>query len=1238
MQQKHLYSLKNNSTTLKILKLRLPFFILLHLLFGLAAVGQVSGDYRSTNTGAAVSPYYWNLKTSWEYYNGAAWIPATNYPGEIPGTGAVLIRTGDVINIGISGITTESMGTLTISGSLVMTGINTGPNGTNFFFDTQTIIVTPLLGTIIFNNKVNLKLPTTATLQVTKDTSQNPDYYGLVGDCNHNQDIFIGTNVYAYCNGGGSTELTFLQVMTEGGTPNAIATSNAPVCQGSPINLFGSYTGVQGTSATYSWSIVNPLGVITTTTAQNPTISNAVSGTYAITLTYSATYNGIIYSNSETIAVLVNAVPILTTPPSNQLDCEGSVVSFNVVAIGVGLTYVWQRKLPADASFSAIPAETNVSYPTPDKIRLQNVGSSLLPNGAQFQVVVSNSNGCSVTSTAAALSVNEIIDILPKETTVTQCYGTNYSYTVSTTYPANVLNYQWKSSIASGTWNVVMDGTHFSGAKTATLNIINGTPSESAEYRVYITFRSSGTDCSVSSDSRTRELTFLPMLLTPDAVATHPTCNTATGTITVAIQNATDTYSFDNGASYQGSTNIKSGLATGNYNVVIKNKGGCLSAAVSKGINAPPTTPGQPILSLPTSPTCANPLGSFTINNYNPAYVYAANPTVGVAISGNTITAPPGNYTILTTLGSCSSAPSSNVTITPLVTNTWANAAWSAGSAPTMNTLVVINSDYNTSTNGNLIACSVIINAGKKLTITADNYATIQNDLTVNGTLEVLDKGSLIMINDAGTVTNNGATRVYKFTSPFEKYDYVYWSTPVVSTNIASPFARWRTNYAYEFLPANFADANGDGFDDDGNDWSYASTMLPGRGYIIMTPTNLANYNNAVEEVIFSGEVKNGIVTTPIALTPNGVSDDDFNLVGNPYPSAISADAFINANISTNNGLYNTIDGTLYFWTHIGDISSTNVGPDGLNFSSDDYAVYTLAGGVGTSGNIIGGVSQGSNKPTGYIASGQGFFVEADRVGTLLFNNAMRVGTEAKNNQFYKLQSNNKKSTTTVKDRLWLNLQNDSKMFSQQLIGYFDNATLGFDKGYDGLFSDAGNYVNFYSFIDNDTYKIQGRSSFDKNDQVRLGYFSAVAGTFNINIDSKEGVFANTNQDIYLEDKVSNTIFDLKTGSYTFTTAAGTYNDRFVLRYTDNALGAADFEKTENQVVVSMQNEQIKITSLAETIDQVVVYDLSGKQCYQKRKVGSTEFLLSSLAPRNQMVLVKTVLQNGKSSTIKVLY
>jgi hypothetical protein len=72
--------------------------------------------------------------------------------------------------------------------------------------------------------------------------------------------------------------------------------------------------------------------------------------------------------------------------------------------------------------------------------------------------------------------------------------------------------------------------------------------------------------------------------------------------------------------------------------------------------------------------------------------------------------------------------------------------------------------------------------------------------------------------------------------------------------------------------------------------------------------------------------------------------------------------------------------------------------------------------------------------------------------------------------------------------------------------------------------------------------------------------------------------------------------------------------------------------------VVSIQNKQIKITSFAETIEKVLVYDVSGKQRYQKRAVNSAELLITTLAPSHQILLVKTVLQNGKSSTKKLLF
>ena len=72
---------------------------------------------------------------------------------------------------------------------------------------------------------------------------------------------------------------------------------------------------------------------------------------------------------------------------------------------------------------------------------------------------------------------------------------------------------------------------------------------------------------------------------TPVTSVTQPTCTVATGTITVTVQNVGETYSFDNGASFQ-SSNSKSGLVSGTYQVIIKSTGNCNSSAASATLNS----------------------------------------------------------------------------------------------------------------------------------------------------------------------------------------------------------------------------------------------------------------------------------------------------------------------------------------------------------------------------------------------------------------------------------------------------------------------------------------------------------------------------------------------------------------------------------------------------------------------------------------------------------------------------
>ena len=166
---------------------------------------------------------------------------------------------------------------------------------------------------------------------------------------------------------------------------------------------------------------------------------------------------------------------------------------------------------------------------------------------------------------------------------------------------------------------------------------------------------------------------------------------------------------------------------------------------------------------------------------------------------------------------------------------------------------------------------------------------------------------------------------------------------------------------------------------------------------------------------------------------------------------------------------------------------------------------------------------------------------------------------------------------------------------------------------------------------------IQGRAlPFDTADIVPLGYNAFIDGEFSISIDNVDGLFSS--QAVYLEDKVKNTVHNLKTGPYTFQTVKGAFNERFVLRYTDRTLGVEDLELKDAQVVLSVKNKQLKVTSTSETIKDVYIYDLLGKLIFVKKNIGADEFLVSNLASSEQVLIVKTVLQNEAVSNLKTIY
>jgi hypothetical protein len=515
------------------------------------------------------------------------------------------------------------------------------------------------------------------------------------------------------------------------------------------------------------------------------------------------------------------------------------------------------------------------------------------------------------------------------------------------------------------------------------------------------------------------------------------------------------------------------------------------------------------------------------------------------------------------------------------------------------------------------------IDVANKLNI-ANGAVTLLDGFTlsVGDAVAVVNPASLTIENNASllqnlyTGDNTGNIIVKRNTTPIVRNDATYWSSPTTGSQTL-----------YDFSP--LTDSNAFHTYDSVNDlWitenAETTVFQKGKGYSIRAPGNTSTTTPTVTPHQFIGVPNNGTFSIPVT-TP--AADIGISLIGNPYPSAINTIDFITENLydATNNPT-NTLNGTLYFWSH-------NTRPTGNDFSGDDYYTYNYLGGVGFA-NIGTG---NNNPPTDYIASGQGFFVENVIAGDVKFNNTMREPS-INNANFYKTK-NTKKVAELERDRIWLNITDSALTTGNQaMVGYIENATDNYDLGYDSSVFDTARPLLVYSLLGTNIMAIQGRSlPFSDTDIVPIGYHTKIADNVTISIPQMDGFFL-YNQEVYLEDKLLNVIYDIKSDPYVFASEAGTFNDRFILRYTDKTLGITNFDTQTKKVLVSNANKQIKINSFAETIDKILIYDLLGRQVFQKTNVNNNELSIANLISSHQTLVVKTVLQNGNTFTDKIIY
>ncbi|GAB2647253.1 hypothetical protein GCM10027035_46060 [Emticicia sediminis] len=292
-----------------------------------------------------------------------------------------------------------------------------------------------------------------------------------------------------------------------------LASGGTPV---DPPIISGTATICNGQSTTLT--ATNCSGLVTWSDGTTGAIINVSP---SISVDYTATcFDGTCTSNnSNKISITVNSYPTITTQPKNEADCNGNSVTFRVIATSV-TTYQWQRKMP-NGTFTDIVAATS------NALTISDVGSASDPNLSEYRVVVSNTV-CSLTSTAAVLTVNSVEGSLADQTI---CDGANASFNLSAiTISGNIQGYQWQRRIGtSGTWNDIADAT----ATTFTINA--ATNADEQYYRCKVNFSTGGsTTCArytTEDDSNGAKLNVL-IASKPNIIGTNVICLGRSTTLT----------------------------------------------------------------------------------------------------------------------------------------------------------------------------------------------------------------------------------------------------------------------------------------------------------------------------------------------------------------------------------------------------------------------------------------------------------------------------------------------------------------------------------------------------------------------------------------------------------------------------------------------------------------------------------------------------------------------------------
>jgi len=469
------------------------------------------------------------------------------------------------------------------------------------------------------------------------------------------------------------------------------------------------------------------------------------------------------------------------------------------------------------------------------------------------------------------------------------------------------------------------------------------------------------------------------------------------------------------------------------------------------------------------------------------------------------------------------------------------------------------------SSKGGMIISGGEIVVDGTLTISTKGALYIYHDgaLTVNGTTKIANPGIFEIESGGSLITNgliSGNATVKRFISGDQQYHLL--SCPVTNNNILTgTFAPTPANFPttpstnydfYKFNPAcsplHWINLRNSDLTLNTADFGTPPAFETQIGYLV-------SYNNTFDSTkVFFGNPNTGNKTYNLIA---GVDGCTWNLLGNPFPSAIKWDTLPDKSSNLSTGYY-------YVWN-----------------------AYKL-GGAGYEAYLD--QSHSSSGLNGNIPSMQGFFVKANATGgkILSVDNSYRIHDNATDKWL--------KSEVAPTNKLTLTLSNETNNYDETYILFEANKSIGKD-WFDAekILSLDTSVPQIYTVIDNDQKTLFNSMPFINSPvAIPVGFVAPTTGNYSITISGFETFSSMTG--LTLEDLKTNTSQNMVMNPvYTFNTSGIEDAGRFLLHFT-SPIGIND-QKEASPVKIFASQKTIFVTSSSDLQNATLaVYNLLGQE------------------------------------------